>query len=309
MINQELLENIRLSRSYTSEIIELDKKIDLENGVKSRLEILLNNRDAKENKLAVLLSNKDKKEPDLEKINFYTTQKILLNSNLIAINRKIAEASPRKIFQIEAYLRGTKIINNFGVVPWFLEKEIRVFKQEGISDSYAYNIIEGAQNAIDDFGLDLKIKYYGTDSSVEEMIKKSFNQKYQSVSTNLKVQLAYEDYRKKELGGKPHADIVIIKESNESGLGQADFFLGAVIIWGNSKRLAKHETGHLLSIDYGFKSQGNHEKDHKYLGYMLDENCLMWWHIPSDQFCEYCKDSVNYLWKGIEDATGINFFK
>lgn len=287
MINQELLKDLILKEELKNNLktFKSDLRLDTKNLLKTK--------------------NKNTQD-DFKTRDFYDSKINKLELDLKKINRKIEAINPKDIFQTERYFNGlTYDMNVWG--PWFLEKEIRVYKQIGVPDSWVSNTIKGVQGAVNDLGLDLRIENCGAHKSIEDIIKQSSNFGLINVRVlgNL---LGNEIYRKKEKGGKPHADVVVLKEYGKGkvikgSFGIGDFDRGYIIMWENSQRVTKHEVGHLLGI------ASNHETDDTLRGYHKDNDCLMWWRVSSPHFCEYCLDTIKYFWKGLEVATGTKYFK
>lgn len=203
---------------------------------------------------------------------------------------------------------------------WFLNKEIRIYNQEGLrSDFKTGEIIRGVQNALDQIGLDFKIRFYGTDSTLEDFIEQSETPEGTDTQklTNL---LAGEEWRKPSKGGTPHANIVIIKNPSDQRIikgsfGIGNFQKGSIIMWKSSVNVSTHEAGHLLGIE----SNRNHgermdwwksEYIDNYVGLYNDvDNCVMDWRAYFGKFCHHCHDRLFYFWKGLEKATGRKYFK
>lgn len=206
---------------------------------------------------------------------------------------------------------------------WFSGKEIRVYKQRGVPDNWAEGVVEGSRNAVNAVGLDLRIMYCGEHSSIEEEINRARDPTSGKINAydyfgtfpnSLGWILYQEPWRDPSKGGKLHADIVIINpnEHNTSeeyvipgGLGVGSFSEGYAIVWSNSKRVAMHEVGHLLGVPTNHGESGMMEFAKDY-----DTNhCVMWWDLRSDRFCDHCLDRLVYFWKGLEKATGQEYFK
>jgi len=242
---------------------------------------------------------------------------IKLNLKREFVKRRIASMNPQEKWQHNNYYRGLHSTEEGHSVynisnPWFIKKIIRVYNQIGVPNSWMDNIMSGAQNAIDQVGLNLQVEYHGTHSSVEDLIKRATHPNGKTRALKLGQLLYEEPYRKETSNGTPHADILIIKDHdpNEAGVirgshGIGSYKEGYVIVWENSKNSTIHEVRHLLGIPK------NHGEDfmREYAEYYNIDSCVMWWEVPSDKFCGHCLDRLKYFWKGLEESTSMKYFK
>lgn len=125
--------------------------------------------------------------------------------------------------------------------------------------------------------------------------------------------LVAEHWRKPELGGHPHADILITDQHlvlGDENWGYGNYGQGftAISVPGTRQdsvdfisNIAKHEAGHL----FGFPE--HHDNCRDIPGYTQVKDCLMFWQASTRQICERCSDAIKYFWKGIENKTGQRF--
>ena len=231
----------------------------------------------------------------------------------------ISSVTPQEKWQCENYLvgEGTNVsMPDRGAYTWFLDSTIRVFRQYGVPEKWMKNIMDGARSALEQIGLDLKLEYYGVHQSVEDLIQRANNQNGQTNAQDFGDLLASEPYRKRSKGGIPHADIVLIRNHNEAedgvkrgSHGIGNYGQGYVIMWVSARGSTIHEVGHLLGIPANHDNDRNSAFWKHIQSYSHVDDCVMNWRIPSDKFCGHCKDRLTYLWKGLEKATGMKYFK
>jgi len=237
------------------------------------------------------------------------------------ITKRIGNISKKSEWQTLNYFRGLHSTEKgspalYGILqPWFLNRTIRIYNQVGASNELIQNVIRGTQNALDQIGLNFKLEYCTTSNIIEEMISQSNNPNGKTNANTLGELLYNEPYRKINHGGEPHADIIIINNHNPDeqrvipgSFGIGNYRKGYVVVWNGKEKVTTHEVGHLLGIPANHGERLMLEYSNEYDKKDID-SCVMNWCIPEGNYCDHCLDRLKYFWKGLEESTGIEYFK
>lgn len=208
---------------------------------------------------------------------------------------------------------------------WIEGKEIKIFTDGNVDERAVEPVIMGINELIDDLGLDLRVRYFpklASHPSVTKPIRLSTKGDFIDAQKIGRYFMA-ETWRQPPY--KQHADVLITNKPLLVGgenFGQCEFSLGYMLIsltdgtnnpkddrnrqrpgmYDLVRRIAKHETGHLLGY------QMHHEQT-KVAGYAEPKDCAMYWRASTDVFCDKCKDALLGFWEGLEKETGKKFLK
>jgi len=210
-------------------------------------------------------------------------------------------------FQRILYERGVATVNGSGLYrasnPWYHEKTIKLFIQEGVSETERVDVLRGSIKSLQQSDLSFRIINFGVNPASSNNIENATNSKGFVDVAKLGGILVSEPYRDPEKGEGyiPHADILIIRNprkkdmnrSRDSG-GFGTSRDGNVIIWKGTEAAAYHQMGHLLGIrrDHSDKIDCGMGYPHKSLNF----------------FCDKCMEGIYYFWKGLGEASEIDFF-
>ena len=187
---------------------------------------------------------------------------------------------------------------------WWINREIRVFWQEGIPRQTAEVITDACRERIADCHLPLfDFKLFGPHWSVDEQIVQSLrgNQIDDEKFNDLCLR---ERWRDEELGGRQHGDIVITRHPLEAGSvhwGSTGIKNGVILfaLHGNRPRnhsflwnVAKHEMGHLLGAAW-------HCDERTVEGYQYEPHCNMHYSCAGEKLCLKCKDFIRQWWSAL----------
>ncbi len=205
-------------------------------------------------------------------------------------------------------------------------KEIRVFLMPGVDESVVKPITSGIRDLVDEIGLDLDINYYGSHYSVIEQVKECATGNGDVDFIKLGTMVGKESWRDPARGGTPHSDVII---SDKLIHGGYHWWAGTMIYdafiffalsgerqnsLGFLRKLAKHETGHLLGLKdhhdkYPFYKSFRRGSLEVQLGYDDVSNCNMLFEASTSHTCEKCSDKIRFFWKGLQQSTGKQYFK
>jgi hypothetical protein len=200
----------------------------------------------------------------------------------------------------------------YTAADWVSGKEIRVLSMPGIS-SKATRVVKGSiKEVIDELHLDFDINVYDLDRSTKNLIECHISRNgldYEGLSRAL----AIESYRKPHLGGSQHADVILIPEffdDDKVSWGVSRFSRGNILFalpngrpnnLSFLRKIAKHESGHLLGYHLHHEDFSVPELDAKY--------CVMDPSVPTDKVCDKCFNAINNFWMGLEKVTGDKYIR
>ena len=162
--------------------------------------------------------------------------------------------------------------------------------------------------------LDFGIIDFGIHASVVQQVNQSTYANGKLNTSNLFLIQVDEDWRKKEKGGKQHADVVIVNQliaDSASWWGGTVFQYGCMAISVPNERqnnlsfiknVVKHETAHLLGLGY-------HHDEINVIGYSSVRDCLAFHRGTSLIICKRCREAIIAFWEGVQEARGKRFFK
>jgi len=191
-------------------------------------------------------------------------------------------------------------------IDWILGKEIRVFKCPGIRDVTALNVASSFQQLVDDIGLNIQVKNYGIDKTINNQLEISLENDRCDANI-LKRHLISNS------PDKPYASVVIIDKKltfKDYWWGQSEMKYGYALISLAGKRqdtphmisnVSRHEATHMFGLE--FHHDRTMVKGYRDQNCNFIENCL-----EEDYTCPKCLDAITYFWKGIEKSTGERFF-
>lgn len=209
---------------------------------------------------------------------------------------------------------------------WVEGKEIRVFTDGRVDERAVIPVVTGINELLNELNLDLKVSYYksyASHPSVTEPVKLSMENGFLDADKLFEYFVA-EPWRSPPQGGQ-HADVLIANRPLKVGgenFGESVFYYGSSVLsltdgtnnpkdkrnrqerylYDLVRRIAKHEAGHLLGYD-------RHHETVNVSGYAEPADCAMYWRCSTDVFCSKCKDALLGMWEGLEQKTGMSFFK
>lgn len=207
----------------------------------------------------------------------------------------------------------------YTAADWISGKEIRIFALPGINKKAVETVKKSIEDLVDELHLDIDVKTYNPDDSIKNPVEKCTSSNGLDYN-NLSKMLALEPYRKPEMGGKQHADVVLVDDyfdDDKMSWGDSRFSRGTTIfaLGANRKNdhaflknVAKHEAVHLLGY--------NLHCDDIAVPELESDDCVMSYETTpngnkysSTKVCDKCFNALNYFWLGLENITGKNFIK
>ena len=155
-----------------------------------------------------------------------------------------------------------KILGKYDEAKWYEEKEIRVYRMPNVSASVLPIVISGIRELLDELHLDFDIRNFDTHPSIVQQVNQCTMTDGKLNTSKLFLIQFGEDWRKKEKGGRQHADVVIVNQflaDSEAWWGGTIYQYGSMAISVPARRqpnlnfiknVAKHETAHLLGLGY-----------------------------------------------------------
>ena len=209
---------------------------------------------------------------------------------------------------------------------WIDGREIRVFTDGMVREPAVGPVVTGIKEMVRDIDLDLKVRYFpdlGNHPSVTGPVRLST---VNGMLDPQKIELyfATEIWRQPPQGSQ-HADVLVTNLPLSLGgenFGYSLFHPGCSVIsltdgttnpsdrrnrqdprmYDLVRRIAKHETGHLIGYDL-------HHESIPVSGYSEPDDCLMYWRCSTDRICDKCRDAITGLWEGLEQKTGTKYFR
>ena len=220
------------------------------------------------------------------------------------VRREVSESNSVENWRREwSSLQGT----NYG---WINQRRIVIFSESTIEQAVINQIKQGVQDLINQLRLNFSITQGIIDITNLIRVHTLPNEKLnlQSLAQSLTT-----TEQKSLLGyGGIHACVIVLDRVFEgvNVWGMTEFHNGLMqLALPNIRRrdhnfvrnVAKHEAGHLLGYYL-------HHDDRKVRGYR-ETNCNMMVSCASYGTCDKCLDAIRYFWLGLQQRTGIRFFR
>ncbi len=203
----------------------------------------------------------------------------------------------------------TPLISGKTFLPyWWLQSEIRVFWEAGITQQTADLIVSAVDERIrETVGLPFRFKLFGAhQSAMEQVAQATVNG--QIDHDRLFASALSESWRDPKCGGQQHADIYITDKpfvDDTVSWGAADFKFGAMVfcLYGNRqhsqgflRNVALHETNHLLGMYCHCDDYQNVEE----LSYT--PRCNMHYNCSHTELCPKCTEFIRHWWMQVVET-------
>ncbi|MFH1221807.1 MAG: hypothetical protein V1492_01845 [Candidatus Micrarchaeota archaeon] len=191
-------------------------------------------------------------------------------------------------------------------------KKIILNLKVGIDPSVVPVVMSGIREMITDIGVFGFTIVPSVDHASVKLLEAATTPDGRLDCYKLRELIVSEHVREPQLFG-PHADVIITDQRFMHGetdrsedWGFASFPYGLMVITIKDRRdldesaleffkkMAKHETGHLLGFD-------EHHDSTSADGYRLTEKCVMLWEASTRVVCEKCLDGMKQFWRGFEN--------
>ncbi len=187
---------------------------------------------------------------------------------------------------------------------WFVERQIRVFWEAGITENTVHLIIEAIRQRFREVdGVpEFNFEHYGPHQSALDQIRNAMVGGALNPDRLLEMCLT-EEYRNLKRGTQ-HGDIIITRRpllNDRVSWGYCYFKYGVMIfaLYGQRQenkdflwRIAKHEASHLVGM-------WTHCDELNVAGYRYDPRCNMHYAAERDYLCPKCADLLDQWWNQI----------
>ncbi|MBI2140068.1 hypothetical protein HYU14_04030 [Candidatus Woesearchaeota archaeon] len=214
----------------------------------------------------------------------------------------------------KAFWRAEGFKSGNNASAWYREKTILFFRMPQVKEEVTLAAIQGFNMLIKEIGLDLQIIDGGTDAWLVSAVKKFTEGEVLDV-LGFHNHLTENSKTSTLLSNKPHGTVVaanLYSKRDRGWWGEGQFANGVSTILVKDSRqdnlpfimnVAKHECTHLLGIE--------HHDENAMLcnAYSEVNDCLAFHRSSTLALCDKCRDAILNFWQGIEEKTGIKYFK
>jgi len=206
----------------------------------------------------------------------------------------------------------TSPVNGICYLPyWWVNKEIRVFWEEGISQETVNTIVSAIDKRLREIGFKFRFVLIRSHKSSQNQVSSALIKGCLDYEKLFLTALS-EQWRDELHGGYQHADVYITNRSfynDNSSWGAASFIEGAMVFCLHGHRqqqssflykVALHETTHLLGMYC-------HCDDYQNVaGLQYTPECNMHYSCSYEKLCPKCQKQLNAWWQGVSDEVKSN---